>query len=258
MSSHIFFAVVSLILLAPQSVMAIEAINTEVSQTDQGESSTEKITLSESDRIRADLWNLSDVEWHRYKELMQGIRGSISPATISPIDFLVIQARDYSERQQLAESWAQAMREDVRLFLFFQRAYNEADKRLYPNDPVIDVSRLPVKPLKLNALTSTDRLLFFTRTECPACDFMMGKLLKRLDDISGIDVYLMDVGPGNDTEVRAWAAKKKIDHLWVKSRRVTLNYDGGTLEKLSKGQGKIPYLMRRRGEKLTQIRSSDL
>ncbi|MEA1890171.1 MAG: TIGR03759 family integrating conjugative element protein [Pseudomonadota bacterium] len=258
MSSRIVFAAVALILLAPQSVMAIETVNTEVSQTDQGESSTDKITLSESDRIRADLWNLSDVEWHRYKLLMQGIRGSISPATISPIEVLGIHARDDAERQQYAESWAQAMREDVRRILVFQRAYNTAAKQLYPNDPVIDVSRLPVKPVKLNALTSADRLLFFTRTECPACDFMMGKLLKRLDDISGIDVYLMDVGPGNDTEVRAWAAKQKIDHLWVKSRRVTLNYDGGTLEKLSKGQGEVPYILRRRDEKLMQIRLSDL
>ena len=150
------------------------------------------------------------------------------------------------------------MREDVRRILVFQLAYNAAGKRLYPNDPVIDVSRLPVKPEKPNALRSTDRLLFFVRPECSVCDLMMGKLLKQLDNINGIDVYLMDVGPGNDTEVRAWASTQKIDPEWVKNQRITLNYDGGTLDKLSKGQGKVPYILRRRGENLTQLRLSDL
>ena len=150
------------------------------------------------------------------------------------------------------------MREDVRRILIFQRAYNAAGKRLYPNDPVIDVSRLPVKPVKLNTLKSTDRLLVFTRPECSVCDLMMGKLLKRLDDINGIDIYLLEVGPGNDTEVRAWALTQKIDPEWVKNRRITLNYDGGSLEKLSNGKGEVPYILRRRGENLRQLRLSDL
>ena len=258
MSSRLTLAALSLIVVVPQPGIATETVNTQVTQTEQGDSSTEKIILTASDQLRARVWDLSEDEWHRYKQLMQGIRGSISPATISPIEVLGIHARDEAERQQYAEAWAQAMREDVRRILVFQRAYNAAAKRLYPNDPVIDVSRLPVKPAKLNELTSTDRLIFFTRPECVACDVIMGKLLKRLDDISGIDIYLMDVGPGNDTEVRAWASTQKIDPEWVKNRRITLNYDGGTLDKLSKGQGKVPYILRRQGENLTKLRLSDL
>ena len=258
MSRRLIYAILSLALVVPQSAIATETVNTQEIQTEQGSSSTEKIILSESDRLRARIWDLSEEEWHRYKQLMQGIRGSISPATISPIEVLGIHARDEAERQQYAEAWAQAMREDVRRILVFQRAYNAAAKRLYPNDPVIDVSRLPVKPAKLNELTSTDRLIFFTRPECVACDVIMGKLLKRLDDISGIDIYLMDVGPGNDTEVRGWALTQKIDPEWVKKKKITLNYDAGTLDKLSNEQGTVPYILRRRDENLTQLRLSDL
>ena len=258
MNSYLTFAILPLTLVVPQSAIATETVNTQVTQTEQGAFSTEKVILSESDKLHARLWNLSEVEWHRYKELMQGIRGSISPATISPIEVLGIHARDEAERQQYAEAWAQAMREDVRRILIFQRAYNTAAKRLYPNDPVIDVSRLPVKPVKLNALKSTDRLLFFARQECVACDLMMGKLLKRLDDVDGIDIYLMDVGPGNDTEVRGWALTQKIDPEWVKNRRITLNYDAGTLDKLSNKQGTVPFILRRRDDDLTQLRLSDL
>lgn len=258
MSSRLTIAILSLALVVAHPVIAANITSTQVTQTEQGNSSIEENTLSASDRVRARIWNLSEVEWRRYKQLMQGIRGSISPATISPIEVLGIHARDEIERDRYAEVWAQAMREDVRRILVFQLAYDAAGKRLYPNDPVIDVSRLPVKPAKLNVLKSTDRLLFFTRPECSVCDLMMSKLLKRLDDINGIDVYLMDVGPSNDTEVRAWASTQKIDPEWVKIQRITLNYDGGTLDKLSKGQGKVPYILRRRGENLTQLRLSDL
>ena len=258
MNSNFALAALILALVVPQSVIAAETVNTQVTQTTQSDSPAEKIILSESDRIRARIWDLSEVEWHRYKKLMQGIRGSISPATISPIEVLGIHARDDAERQQYAEAWAQAMREDVHRILVFQRAYNTAAKRLYPNDPVIDVSRLPVKPVKLNALKSTDRLLFFTRPECSVCDLMLGKLLKRFDDIDGIDIYLMDVELGNETEVRAWALTQKIDPEWVKTRRITLNYDGGTLDKLTNGQGKVPYLLRRRGKNVAQLRLVDL
>ena len=258
MSRRLIYAILSLALVVPQSAIATETVNTQEIQTEQGSSSTEKIILSESDRLRARIWNLSEVEWRRYKELMQGIRGSISPATISPIEVLGIHAQDEDERQHYAEVWAQAMREDVRRILVFQRAYNTAAKRLYPNDSVIDISRLPVKPVKMNALKSTDRLLFFARPECAACDLMIGKLLKRLDDIDGIDIYLMDVGPGNDTEVRGWALTQKIDPEWVKKKKITLNYDAGTLDKLSNEQGTVPYILRRRDENLTQLRLSDL
>ena len=141
MSRRLIYAILSLALVVPQSAIATETVNTQEIQTEQGSSSTEKIILSESDRLRARIWDLSEEEWHRYKQLMQGIRGSISPATISPIEVLGIHARDEAERQQYAEAWAQAMREDVRRILVFQRAYNAAAKRLYPNDPVIEIGR---------------------------------------------------------------------------------------------------------------------
>lgn len=258
MSRCLISLILFLAFATPQALIAADIVTTQMTETEQGGSEIEKNTLSEADRIRARIWGLSEVEWRRYIHLMQGIRGSISPATISPIEVLGIHARDNAERDHYAETWAKAMREDVQRILFFQRAYNAAGKRLYPNDPVIDVSRLPVKPEIINKLKSADRLLFFAHPECPACDLMMGKLLKRLDDISGIDIYLMGVETGNDADVRAWASTQKINPDWVKNRRITLNYDGGTLDKLSKGQGKVPYVLRRRGESLSQLRASDL
>jgi integrating conjugative element protein (TIGR03759 family) len=258
MNSRMKPIILSIALLASNPVCAIELSNTQVRQTGHGESSIETNTLSATDLARARLWDLSEMEWHRYKQLMQGIRGSISPSTISPIEVLGIHARDEAERQRYAEVWARAMREDVERILMFQRAYDAAGKHLYPNEPLIDVDRLPGKAEETSALQSTDRLLFFARTECPACDMLVGKLLHRIDEVSGIDIYLLGLAPGDDASVRDWATGHQVDPEWVRSRRLTLNHDGGALASLTGGQGASPYILRRRGTDVSRLRASDL
>ena len=245
-------------LVASTSVEAADLSHTQIKETGQDASSSVANILSDADRVRARLWDLSEVEWQRYKQLMQGIRGSISPSTISPIEVLGIHARDETERQRYAEVWARAMREDVDRILAFQRAYDAAGKRLYPNELLIDIDRLPAKTKETSVLQSTDRLLFFARPACPACDMLMDKLLKRIDDVSGIDIYLTDIAVGDDVAVRDWASAHHIDPQWVRSRRITLNHDGGALDKLTSGQGDVPYVLRRRGEEHLKLRASDL
>lgn len=258
MNSRMKTVMLFMALVAPTPVMAAELSHTQVKEIGQDASSSAASILSDLDRVRARLWELSEMEWQRYKQLMQGIRGSISPSTISPIEVLGIHARDETERQRYAELWVHAMREDVDRILAFQRAYDAAGKRLYPNEPLIDIDRLPGKTEETSVLQSTDRLLFFARPACPACDMLVGKLLKRIDDVSGIDIYLTEIAPGDDVTVRDWASAHRIDPEWVRSRRITLNYDGGALDKLTSGQGDVPYVLRRRGEDISKLRASDL
>ena len=258
MNSRVKAVTIYLIFLASFSVAAAEITHTEVNETRQDAPSSTTNVLSDTDLVRARLWNLSETEWRRYKQLMRGIRGSISPSTISPIEVLGIHARDEAERQRYAEVWARAMREDVSRILAFQHAYDAAGKRLYPNEPLIDIDRLPGKTEKTSSLQSTDRLLFFTRPECPACDLLVGKLLKRIDEVNGIDIYLMDIAPSDDASVRNWATGHQIDPEWVRNRRITLNHDAGALASLTGGQGESPYILRRRGADLSRLRASDL
>ena len=249
---------ISFALVVSHAVIATELTNTQVNQTGQNDTSLVANRLSASEQARARLWDLSAVEWRRYKQLMKGIRGSISPSTISPIEVLGIHARDEAERKRYAEAWARAMREDVERILAFQRAYDAAGKRLYPNVPLIDTDRLPAKAEKRRALQVTDRLLFFARPECPVCDLIMRKLLQRIDEINGIDIYLTGVVPGDDSAVRVWASGQQIDPAWVRNRRITLNYDRGALERLTHGRGAVPYILRRQGKVLSKLRPSDL
>ena len=258
MSSRFLFTALGLVLAISVPVYAGNVASTLTTETGKETSTSKTSVLSDSERARARTWNLSEMEWLRYRELMQGIRGSISPETISPIEVLGIHARDEAERQRFAEAWARAMREDVDRILAFQHAYDAAGKRLYPNEPLIDVDRLPGKIQEQSPFQFADRVLFFTRPECAVCDAMWNKLMKRFDDIPRIDVYLDDVASGDDVAVRAWASRHWIDPEWVRSRRITLNHDGGALDRLTKGQGNVPYLLRRRGDALSPLRASDL
>ncbi len=258
MSSRLIVIVVIIALAVSDSVGAAGTSNTEVKEIVSDSSVIAESALSSADLARAQLWDLSVVEWHRYQQLMQGIRGSISPSTISPIEVLGIHARDDAERRQYAEAWVHAMREDVDRILAFQHAYDAAGKRLYPNELMIDIDRLPGKHEQADAFRATDRILFFSRPNCPDCDALMTKLLAQIDDVSGIDIFLTALAPGDDAAVRAWASTHQINPEWVRSRQITLNHDVGVLDKLTSGQGKVPTILRRRGEKLSQVRGSDL
>jgi integrating conjugative element protein (TIGR03759 family) len=258
MSSRFRFTALGLVLAMSVPVYATNLATTPMTETGVVSSTTGGIVLSESERTQARIWNLSETEWQRYRQLMQGIRGSISPETISPIEVLGIHARDEAERQRYADAWARAMHVDVDHILAFQRAYDAAGKRLYPNEPLIDVGQLPVKAEVTRVFQSNDRLLFFARPGCPVCDALVSKLLKRIDEVSGIDIYLLGLVPGDDAAVRAWASTHRIDPEWVRSRRVTLNHDAGALDTLTSGQGDVPYVLHRRGESLSPLRASDL
>ena len=214
--------------------------------------------LTASERARSRSWGLTQVEWRRYRQLMQGIRASISPATISPVEVLGIHARDAAERRKYAERWAQAMHEDVERILAFQRAYDEAARRLYPDQPLIDIRRLPEPGRQSGALDRQDRVLFFTRRDCPDCDALLHRLLEQLGRISGIDLYIAGMEAGNDQAIRDWAASRGIDPEQVRSRRITLNHEAGMLGHLTRGHGRIPHLLRRRGDELSVLRASEL
>ena len=247
-----------IILTTTFSAHATNLASTTMTETGKAASTTEGSVLTKSEQVRARTWSLSEVEWQRYQQLMQGIRGSISPTTISPIEVLGIHARDEAERQRYAEAWARAMHEDVDRILAFQHAYDTAGKRLYPNEKLIDINRLPRDSENIPELRSSDRLLFFTQSDCPVCDALFGQVLKHIDDVTGIDIYIIGENIGDDKAVRDWAKGHGINPEWVRSRRVTLNHDAGALEQLTRGEGQVPYLIRRRGDDVSPLRVSDL
>ncbi len=214
--------------------------------------------LSASERERSNAWSLSDTEWRRYQSLLLGIRGSVSPAHLSPVEVLGIHARDSAERRRYAEGWARAMRDDAERILAFQHAYDAAAERLFSGQTLIDAGKLRSLPQKTSELQSDDRILFFTGLMCPACDAVLVKLLSRLESIAGIDIYITDVSRNEDEVIWAWAKEHGIEREWVATRRVTLNHDAGALKKITDEPVKTPALFVRRNGQLAKLSYAEL
>jgi integrating conjugative element protein (TIGR03759 family) len=255
---HLRLIALGLALSHAVSAVGAEPTITELNSSTVEQTPTVETPLSPAEAARAEIWGLAPSEWQRYRSLMQGIRGSISPATLSPIEVLGIHARDEAERRRYAEAWARAMHEDVARVLAFQRAYDEAGRRLYPGQLLIDPARVPKSESKTPDLQPGDRLLFFARTDCASCDALLARMLRRLDRIAGIDLYLVGLKPGDEPAVRDWAAEHDIRRHWVSRRQVTLNFDGGTLDRLGQGEAELPLVMRRRGDEITPLAASSL
>lgn len=257
--------VAGLMLLSAGSLMAQNDGVTDQKGSDIQSASIDNTRASAIESARAELWGLSSDDWQRYHTLMQGIRGSISPSSLSPIEVLGIHARTVDERRRYAEQWAMMMREDAERILAFQHAYDEAQQRLFPQGQLIDAVKLAMHQSKTKTaqdgeLGPTDRVLFFTATDCVACDAILGRLLARLPTIDGIDIYLLDVAPADEGRIREWAGSRKIEPIWVHGRRVTLNVDGGALDKLAVRLGdplaQRPVVLRRRGDAVLPLSSS--
>lgn len=221
-------------------------------QLDTRLTETQQTELTQSELSRASSWSLNESEWRRYRSLMQGIRGSVSPATLSPLEVLGIHARDAAERRQYAERWAVAMHEDAERILAFQRAYDDAAKKLYPGQSLIDTAQLFGATAPVTELAADDRILLQVSLHCPSCDAALARALKRLDDVAGLDVYVTDIGESEKEAIRRWAQAQGIKPEWVRSRRVTLNIDDQPLRGATADQA-LPFLYIKRGERIERL-----
>ncbi|RLJ22474.1 TIGR03759 family integrating conjugative element protein [bacterium endosymbiont of Escarpia laminata] len=207
----------------------------------------EHSALEYSDRDHARQWHLTESEWQRYKTLMRGIRGSLSPATISPIEVLGIHAESEADRRKYAERWAQMMHDDTEQILAFQRAVIQANEHIYGDQPLIDVSLLPGRQQK-TALKPGERLLFFTDLGCTECNAQLSTLLTKVSlSPVGLDIFLLGT-EGRNEAARQWARDHGIQGEQVRRKTITINHDNGTLARLSHNQGQPPYLMRQSPE----------
>lgn len=190
-------------------------------------------------RFDREQWDLGEAEWQRYHTLMQGIRGSISPATLSPLEVLGIHARDEKERTDYARRWAKLMQEDTARILAFQKAFDEAYAALTPSGPL--AGKAEAAPVRAG-----DRLLLFVRLDdCARCDSRLSEA-QAMRTASGATLDIYVVGQASDDAIRAWAQRHRIDPALVRDRRLTLNHDRGELVRLAGVAATAPALIRLR------------
>ncbi|MGU1062164.1 TIGR03759 family integrating conjugative element protein [Pseudomonas aeruginosa] len=193
--------------------------------------------IERSDEQSARAWQLSSEEWARFRELMQGPLGTYSP-NLDPLTALGIEARSDEERHRYAELQVLAEAHRVEKLLTYQRAYDDAWRRLHADMPRIILpdagpAHSPV------ATGASDRLAMFVKDGCAACE----QTIRRLQ-ASGTEFDLYVVGSRNDDEhIRAWARRIGIDPTKVSSRAITLNHDSGRWQALGLPGG-LPAVVR--------------
>lgn len=223
------------------SAMASPSVNQTALQYKSAMQTAQTIeaTRENRDQFQREQWNLDETEWSRYQELMKGIRGSISPNNISPIEVLGTHARNDEERMKYARLWVRIMYDDAQRVLAFQRAYSQAFNELYGHLPIIDTSQLNTQRASKSVaqIQTNDRVLLFVKlTDCPECESLVQRVLTTMADKNGqLDIYFTDAKDQQDnSRIRRWAAKQGLDKKKLKQGRITLNHDHGALFGITK------------------------
>jgi integrating conjugative element protein (TIGR03759 family) len=120
--------------------------NTVTRQTTMDSATSERTGTEDTLIQQGRTWGLSTEEIARAQVLLRGLRGAFSVPNLSPIEALGIHARTPAERQRYAELFARLHHDDVERVLAWQQAYDEAVRRLYPNEPVIAFTGADPKP----------------------------------------------------------------------------------------------------------------
>lgn len=224
------------------SVIWTVTTNSHAAETNQSnnvetDSRQTNISITEQKHLQ---WGLTENEFSRYENLMEGVRGSISPSTISPIEVLGIHARNKAEREKYARMWADIMEKDAERILAFQRAYDQAWQE--KGGDIIDVAALSnnnstsaLASSELSAPQSQGRTLtLITRIDdCTECDQKLQSLLNSLmvDRSLNLDVYFSDSAGKENSYIRQWAVKNNISPSLLKQRRISLNHGGNVMKR---------------------------
>jgi integrating conjugative element protein (TIGR03759 family) len=206
-------------------------VESRIAENDLRSSTTAELNV----RLARD-WGLDTEEWSRYRLLMQGPLGVSSP-NLDPFTALGIEARTEEERRRYAELQVQFERQRVQKLLAYQRAYDEAWKRLYPAALRIAPSLPSPSPKSSQQRASPieRRLAVFVSNDCVACE----ERVKQLQAAGKtFDIYVVG-SEDDDASIRKWAARAGVDAAKVRTGVITLNHDAGRWAWIG-GRGEFP------------------
>lgn len=216
-----------------------QTVNTQTNTAESRQTQTEQLHLQ---------WGLTQNEYARYENLMKGIRGSISPDSISPLEVLGIHARSDAERDRYAKMWADQMEKDAERVLAFQRAYDEAWAQ--KGGSIIDIAAIHNQRQPTNAVKTRqpqqqpgNALTFITRlADCPSCDQKLQQLMTSMivDKTMVLNIYFSDSKGKENSRIRQWAVKNKVDASMLQSKRITLNHGDTLMKKHQVEESQLP------------------
>jgi len=217
----------------------------------------EKSQAARSFEQLAKPWGLTAAEWERFEALKQQPRGYWSPG-LDPLTALGMEATTEAERQRYAELQVKLEVDRVERELAYQRAYNAAFARLYPDALLIqDPQQAQTNgfsnllkngvPPGLPLSSAEGRYRLFVKEGCADC-VQQARLLQILNE--PFDLYMLGTN-GDDHKVRRFATEAGIREADVKAKKITLNHDGGLWQSgfSEQAAGKLPATFVFRGGK---------
>lgn len=226
----------------------------DVATTSAVNSSVENTTANSGQSTNPKDWGLTQAEWTRYQQLMQGASGRWY-AQLTPAGVLGVNAQTPDELKYFAELIAREQHDKLAHELAFDRAIHEAALRLYQDEPVIKPFDLsPFNPQKaanhkaVTTLQSGDHLVLFVDPNNGIDFTALPRLLAAVKSNSGVVLDIYCTNKADDSVIREWAKINSIPTNLVSKGRITLNQNGGKLQHAA-GQAQLPYvLLVRNGE----------
>lgn len=232
-----------ILFLATSNICYAEVDLTENAITKESISAAKK---TDSEKLLAKNWNLTDEEQKTYKEIMSSPRAYFTPnLDKNPLLALALEAKTPAERAKYADRWVKVQYENNLKVLAWGLETQAAWARNYPGVPRFAYKDSSSKNLavsnQMKVFSNTPSLsdlmppraqLYIKSADCSQCVSLFKKLysLAKNGKYSGIDVHFV----GGDTKsIIDWAIKNKLDPAEVNdSQLITLNISEKFVEKL--------------------------
>lgn len=177
-------------------------------------------------------WGLTESEWAKYQDIMQGPRGTWTP-NISPVSVLGLNAASEVERTRYAKI---AARQDWQR-LMNERAWHLAYKSAKEDYFGQQISMIDVESASIEHIDSESKLVMFTDDSCiQVCQKTLEQVIQSK---AHLDVYF--IGKIERADIIQWASTHSVPPELVNDAGlITLNIDRGLFKAMSPDNANLP------------------
>lgn len=218
--------ILSAVLLCSFGVSAEEQTKPMPPENVQPPSSYEERVVSEE--AFKDTWNLSQEDYDKYLEALEGPFGYYTPKLErNPIMALGVTAETMSERMEYARKHVAVEFEKNIKVIAWQLAVSLAWQEKYPSTPRFANQKKDKfkRVSSIEGFENGERVRLYMTMDCRECDKAFEKLYGRLQrGGGGVDVYFVDTPKPSVVDISQWAMSQGLSEAEVKRKDVTLNY----------------------------------
>lgn len=219
----------SLLCITCHGLAAVDTASTQIEKTD--------VTTLKVRENTPEYWKLTELEWQRYKAIMQGPQGRWTPNE-DPTFVLGLHAKTTADRRRYAELQVMVEMDRASKALAFDQAYTDAFQRLFPNTDVINLDKRTAQRLgqssfgdnspnlpflsNQSSFRPADRMVLFVEKDCNQCLAHYKQALSVLKTVSNTNLDLFFIGFSN-TEIQQWAETQAVPLDMFNAKRILLN-----------------------------------